>query len=116
MIFEFICYKLLSSYEHGKKEDFENADSEPTNETEAVEQNDSGDTSDAVVGGAVGVGVLGVALLPFFMWLLQVMIFIFAIYISFQRNDGFDALGFLAACCYPICYLLYAFFSPIEVE
>lgn len=35
--------------------------------------------------------------------------FILALYLSFQRNNGFDLLSFLVACICPYIYIIYYF-------
>ena len=45
-------------------------------------------------------------------WALDVLFFIWAIYLSFKRNNGFDIAAFLAACCCSPCYVVYAFAVP----
>ena len=53
----------------------------------------------------------GGALFAFFIFMIQMIlifgIFFYAIYLSFQRNDGFSLIGFLAACYYPIFYITF---------
>tara|TARA_B100001996_G_scaffold194171_1_gene148666 strand:+ start:1951 stop:2205 length:255 start_codon:yes stop_codon:yes gene_type:complete len=54
----------------------------------------------------------------FLIFMIQMILifgtFFYAIYLSFQRNDGFSLIGFLAACYYPIFYIIYAFISPVD--
>ncbi len=60
----------------------------------------------------------GGAFFAFLIFMIQMILifgtFFYAIYLSFQRNDGFSLIGFLAACYYPIFYIIYAFISPVD--
>jgi len=42
------------------------------------------------------------------MYLFHILLTLFAIYLSFRCNGGFDILAFLIACCCPYCYIVYA--------
>lgn len=46
--------------------------------------------------------------------IFNTIIFVYAIYLSFKRNKGFDLLSFLAACCCSLCYIVYAWAVPIK--
>jgi len=55
----------------------------------------------------------GVVLIVLLFWVLDLVFFIWAIYLSFKRNNGFDIGAFLAACCCSPCYIVYAFAVPV---
>jgi hypothetical protein len=40
--------------------------------------------------------------------LIHLIIAFFALYLSYQCNNGFDLLSFLIAFCCPYCYIVYA--------
>jgi len=46
--------------------------------------------------------------------IINVAIFAYAIYLSFKRNQGFNFLSFLSACCCSICYIVYALAVPVK--
>ena len=46
--------------------------------------------------------------------ILQVLIFIYALYLSFKCNDGFKLGDFLLACCCSSCYVAYRFAVPCK--
>ena len=50
-------------------------------------------------------------ILIFVMNVINIIIFVWAVYLSFKVNDGFDPLHFLLACCCSICYLPYGLWS-----
>lgn len=56
-------------------------------------------------------GVAVVLVLLF--WAIDVLLFIWAIYLSFTRNNGFDLASFLVACCCSPCYIVYAYAVPV---
>lgn len=41
-------------------------------------------------------------------YIVNFVVGIYALYLSFQRNNGLDIGSLLAACCYPWCYVAYA--------
>ena len=41
-------------------------------------------------------------------YIVNFVVGIYALYLSFQRNNGLDISSLLAACCYPWCYVAYA--------
>lgn len=43
--------------------------------------------------------------------IVHFLAFLYALYLSFQRNGGFKFLPFLVACCCPWIYIIYAFAS-----
>ncbi|GIS52289.1 MAG: hypothetical protein Ct9H90mP28_0050 [Paracoccaceae bacterium] len=45
--------------------------------------------------------------------LIHFAIALFAIFLSFKRNNGFNILSFLAALFFPIIYCLYALAVPV---
>ena len=45
--------------------------------------------------------------------IINVFIWIYAIYLSFKRNNGFHFGAFLGACCCPPCYIAYSFAVPV---
>jgi len=45
--------------------------------------------------------------------LIHIAIALFAIFLSFKRNNGFNILSFLAALLFPIIYCLYALAVPV---
>jgi hypothetical protein len=56
----------------------------------------------------------GVALILILLfWAIDMVLFIWAIYLSFRRNNGFDVGSFLAACCCSPCYVVYALAVPV---
>lgn len=46
-------------------------------------------------------------------WAIDMILFVWAIYLSFRRNNGFDMGAFLAACCCSPCYVVYALAVPV---
>lgn len=52
-------------------------------------------------------------LLVLLLWAIDLVFFIWAIYLSFKRNAGFDIGAFLAACCCSPCYVVYAYAVPV---
>ena len=46
--------------------------------------------------------------------MLNVLVGVYAIYLSFQRSGGFDFGSFLAALCCSWCYVAYALAVPIK--
>jgi hypothetical protein len=46
--------------------------------------------------------------------ILNVVIVLYAIYLSFKRNNGFKLLPFLAAVFLSIFYVIYAFAVPVK--
>lgn len=48
------------------------------------------------------------------LWVIDIVFFIWAIFLSFKRNAGFDLGAFLAACCCSPCYVLYAYAVPVK--
>ena len=57
--------------------------------------------------------VVGLSIAGILWQIMNFVIFVLAIFLSFKRNDGFNFGSFLAACCCPICYLVYALAVPI---
>lgn len=57
-------------------------------------------------------GVAVVLVLIF--WAIDVLLFIWAIYLSFVRNNGFEIGSFLVACCCSPCYIVYAYAVPVN--
>ena len=59
-------------------------------------------------------------ILIFVMNVINIIIFVWAVYLSFKVNDGFDPLHFLLACCCSICYLPYGLWmtqsSPVTAQ
>lgn len=59
-------------------------------------------------------------ILIFVMNVINIIIFVWAVYLSFKVNDGFDPLHFLLACCCSICYLPYGLWmtqsSPVRSQ
>lgn len=49
-------------------------------------------------------------------WAIDLVFFIWAIYLSFRRNNGFDIGAFLLACCCSPCYVVYALAVPVPVQ
>ncbi len=45
--------------------------------------------------------------------IIHIAIALFAIFLSFKRNNGFNILSFLAALLFPIIYCLYALAVPV---
>lgn len=45
--------------------------------------------------------------------LIHIAIALFAIFLSFKRNNGFNILSFFAALLFPIIYCLYALAVPV---
>uniref|UniRef100_A0A6C0D9I9 Transmembrane protein n=1 Tax=viral metagenome TaxID=1070528 RepID=A0A6C0D9I9_9ZZZZ len=41
--------------------------------------------------------------------IFHTIVALFAIFLSFKCNNGFNLPSFLAACCCPTCYIVYAF-------
>ena len=41
-------------------------------------------------------------------YIVNFVVGIYALYLSFQRNNGLDIGSLLVACCYPWCYVVYA--------
>ena len=59
-------------------------------------------------------GTDGVALILILLfWAIDMILFVWAIYLSFRRNNGFDLGAFLAACCCSPCYVVYALAVPV---
>lgn len=58
---------------------------------------------------AGGAGLTAVVVL---LNIINTAIFVFAIFLSFKRNGGFDFGSFLAACCCSLCYVVYALAVP----
>ena len=58
--------------------------------------------------------IFGISFSGLIWQILNLTIFVFAIYLSFKRNNGFDLGSFLAACCCSICYVVYALAVPIS--
>jgi hypothetical protein len=56
-------------------------------------------------------GVAVILILLF--WAIDMILFVWAIYLSFRRNNGFDIGAFLAACCCSPCYVVYALAVPV---
>lgn len=57
----------------------------------------------------------GVAVfLLLFFWVVDLILFIWAIALSFKRNEGFDLGSFLVACCCSPCYIVYAYVVPVK--
>tara|TARA_A100001388_G_scaffold106629_1_gene78160 strand:- start:158 stop:478 length:321 start_codon:yes stop_codon:yes gene_type:complete len=46
--------------------------------------------------------------------ILQVLVFIYALYLSFKCNDGFKLGDFLLACCCSSCYVAYRLAVPCK--
>lgn len=50
-----------------------------------------------------------------FLWgIVNVLVGVYAIYLSFQRNSGFNLGSMLAACCCSWCYVAYALAVPVQ--
>ena len=64
------------------------------------------DSLDGLTGGTVALYVM--------MWLLDLFLSIFALFLSFRRNQGLAFGPFLAACCCPVCYIVYHFAVPLK--
>tara|TARA_B100001939_G_C16801672_1_gene555946 strand:+ start:591 stop:881 length:291 start_codon:yes stop_codon:yes gene_type:complete len=45
--------------------------------------------------------------------IVNILVGAYALYLSFQRNQGFDLGSFLAACCCSWCYVAYALAVPV---
>tara|TARA_Y100001970_G_C14257575_1_gene876666 strand:+ start:4143 stop:4427 length:285 start_codon:yes stop_codon:yes gene_type:complete len=45
--------------------------------------------------------------------IVNVLVGIYALYLSFHRNQGFDLGSLLAACCCSWCYVAYALAVPV---
>jgi ABC-type polysaccharide/polyol phosphate export permease len=45
------------------------------------------------------------------MWIIHSMVVLFAVYVSFNCNDGFNLLSFLAALVMPYIYLIWIVFK-----
>lgn len=46
--------------------------------------------------------------------LLSLLLTVWAIYLSFARNRGFDLASFLVALCCSLCYIAYAYAVPVN--
>ena len=57
-----------------------------------------------------------VVMIALLLWAIDLVFFIWAIYLSFKRNNGFDVGAFLAACCCSPCYVVYAYAVPVPVK
>ena len=55
-----------------------------------------------------------VVMIALLLWAIDLVFFIWAIYLSFKRNNGFDVGAFLAACCCSPCYVVYAYAVPVK--
>lgn len=109
---------MIFNYFDNKKENFNQETSEEKEYT-LPPQETSGGGGDTLTPPSqeVSRGGGGSALFTFLIFMIQMILifgtFFYAIYLSFQRNDGFSLIGFLAACYYPIFYIIYAFVSPV---
>ena len=81
------------------------------NPFEKVEQEDEDDNDSVVESFAVKSPFATVTGIIF--QLINMLIWIFAIYLCFKRNQGFELGSFLAAFCCPICYIVYALAVPV---
>lgn len=41
---------------------------------------------------------------------------IWALYLAFKRNGGFELGSFLAAICCSVCYIVYAYATPVQQQ
>jgi len=46
--------------------------------------------------------------------IFNIIIGVYALYLSFQRNQGFDLGSLLVACCCSMCYVAYALAVPVS--
>ena len=47
-------------------------------------------------------------------WIVDTILLIWALFLSFKRNNGFDLRSFLLACCCSPCYIAYAYAVPAK--
>ena len=73
-----------------------------------------GASGSSAASGTMSVVSSGISLVMFF---VPMFIFVYAIHLSYKRNNGFHTGSMLAAYCYSTMFIIWAFLNPIkEVE
>ena len=61
-------------------------------------------------------GIRTIYIISVLIQVVSLAFLVWALYLAFKRNGGFELGSFLAALCCSVCYIVYAYATPVQQQ